>query len=286
LKKKNYIEWDLIINSKKKWLDFRFDEIWEYKDLLLLYVKRNIVTQYKQTVLGPLWIVFPPLLMSFVFTIIFGRIIKISTEGLPPSLFYMSGIVMWNYFSTSLNATSNSLAGNIGIFSKVYFPRIIIPLATIISGSVRYFIQLIIFTLLLLFFIIFKGFVINFQFHLLFLLPIIILMVGLQGLGIGLLCSALTVKYRDLRFLISFSTRLLMYASPIIFPLSIVPEKYKYIIILNPMTSIIEFFRYMVFGGEFFNFLYLLYSIVFTFFLFLLSYIVFNYIQKDFIDYA
>ncbi|MBC8256527.1 MAG: ABC transporter permease [Candidatus Marinimicrobia bacterium] len=268
------------------WFDFHLSEIWQYRDLLKIYIRRNIIAQYKQTILGPIWIIIPPILTTLVFTVIFGNIANISTEGLPKPLFYMAGIITWNYFSTALTSTSNSLAGNAGIYGKVYFPRIIIPLATLISSLVRYFIQLMLFFSLLGYFIINNADSIQVQLQLIWLLPVLVILMGIQGLGFGLLFSAITSKYRDVRFLIGFGVQLLMYASPVIFPLSIVPEKYKWIILANPMSAIVESFRYMVFevGQVCFNSI--LYTLIFTGGIFFLGFLFFNHTEKDFIDNA
>ena len=279
-------KWDLIITSHRCWFEFYLREIWQYRDLLKIYIRRNIITQYKQTILGPLWIIIPPVLTTLVFTVIFGNIANISTDGLPKPLFYMAGIITWNYFSTALTSTSNSLAGNAGIFGKVYFPRIMIPLATIISSLVRYFIQLILFIGFMGYFLINNPKSIEIQFQLLWLLPALIIIMGLQGLGFGLLFSALTAKYRDIRFLIGFGVRLLMYASTVIFPLSIVPEKYKWIILANPMSAVIESFRYIFLGVGQISSNAILYSISFTGTLLVLGLLIFNQTEKDFIDNA
>ena len=278
--------WDLIITSHRGWFEFHLREIWQYRDLLRIYIHRNIITQYKQTILGPLWIIIPPVLTTLVFTVIFGNIANISTDGLPKPLFYMAGIITWNYFSTALTSTSNSLAGNAGIFGKVYFPRIMIPLATIISSLVRYFIQLILFIGFMGYFLINNPKSIEIQFQLLWLLPVFIIIMGLQGLGFGLLFSALTAKYRDIRFLIGFGVRLLMYASPVIFPLSMVPEKYKWIILANPMSAVIESFRYIFLGVGQISSNAILYSTSFTITLLVLGLLIFNQTEKDFIDNA
>ena len=278
--------WDLIITSHRGWFEFYLREIWQYRDLLRIYIHRNIITQYKQTILGPLWIIIPPVLTTLVFTVIFGNIANISTDGLPKPLFYMAGIITWNYFSTVLTSTSNSLAGNAGIFGKVYFPRIMIPLATLISSLVRYFIQLILFIGFMGYFLINNPKSIEIQFQLLWLLPVFIIIMGLQGLGFGLLFSALTAKYRDIRFLIGFGVRLLMYASPVIFPLSMVPEKYKWIILANPMSAVIESFRYIFLGVGQISSNAILYSISFTGTLLVLGLLIFNQTEKDFIDNA
>ena len=278
--------WDLTITSHRGWFELNLGEIWQYRDLLKIYIRRNIIAQYKQTILGPIWIIIPPILTTLVFTVIFGNIANLSTEGLPKPLFYMAGIITWNYFSTALTSTSNSLAGNAGIYGKVYFPRIIIPLATLISSLVRYFIQLMLFFCLLGYFIINNAESIQIQFHLIWLLPVLVILMGIQGLGFGLLFSAITSKYRDVRFLIGFGVQLLMYASPVIFPLSIVPEKYKWIILANPMSAIVESFRYMIFGVGQVSFNSILYSLIFTGGIFFLGFLIFNHIEKDFIDNA
>ena len=278
--------WDLTITSHRGWFELNLGEIWQYRDLLKIYIRRNIIAQYKQTILGPIWIIIPPILTTLVFTVIFGNIANISTEGLPKPLFYMAGIITWNYFSTALTSTSNSLAGNAGIYGKVYFPRIIIPLATLISSLVRYFIQLMLFFCLLGYFIINNAESIQIQFHLIWLLPVLVILMGIQGLGFGLLFSAITSKYRDVRFLIGFGVQLLMYASPVIFPLSIVPEKYKWIILANPMSAIVESFRYMIFGVGQVSFNSILYSLIFTGGIFFMGFLIFNHMEKDFIDNA
>ena len=279
-------QWDMIITSHRGWFEFHLREIWQYRDLLKIYIHRNIITEYKQTILGPFWIIIPPVLTTLVFTIIFGNIANISTDGLPKPLFYMAGIITWNYFSTALTSTSNSLAGNAGIFGKVYFPRIIIPLATLISSLVRYFIQLILFIGFMGYFLINNPKIIEIQFQLLWLLPVLIIIMGLQGLGFGLLFSALTAKYRDIRFLIGFGVRLLMYASTVIFPLSMVPEKYKWIILANPMSAVIESFRYIFLGVGQISSNAILYSTSFTGILLVLGFLIFNQTEKDFIDNA
>ena len=279
-------QWDMIITSHRGWFEFHLREIWQYRDLLKIYIHRNIITEYKQTILGPFWIIIPPVLTTLVFTIIFGNIANISTDGLPKPLFYMAGIITWNYFSTALTSTSNSLAGNAGIFGKVYFPRIMIPLATLVSSLVRYFIQLILFIVFMGYFFIYNPQSIEIQFQLLWLLPVLIIIMGLQGLGFGLLFSALTAKYRDIRFLIGFGVRLLMYASTVIFPLSMVPEKYKWIILANPMSAVIESFRYIFLGVGQISSNAILYSTSFTITLLVLGLLIFNQTEKDFIDNA
>ena len=286
MKIKQVDNWDLIITPNRGYFEFHFNEIWNFRDLLLIFIRRDIITQYKQTILGPLWIVIPPILTTLVFTLFFGNIAGISTDGIPNVLFYMAGIINWNFFSTALTSTSNTLAGNVGIFGKAYFPRIIVPLSTIASSFLRYFIQFGIFLFILTYFSFFKSDNISIQYELLWVLPMLIFIMAIMGLGFGLLFSASTAKYKDLRFLIGFGVRLMMYASTVIFPLSIIPEKYKWIILGNPMSSIIESFRYVFFGMGVLDFKYLGYSFLIALSIFFLGYIIFNKVEQKFIDYA
>ena len=286
MKIKQVDNWDLIITPNRGYFEFHFNEIWNFRDLLLIFIRRDIITQYKQTILGPLWIVIPPILTTLIFTLFFGNIAGISTDGIPNILFYMVGIINWNFFSTALTSTSNTLVGNVGIFGKAYFPRIIVPLSTIASSFLRYFIQFGIFLFLLTYFTFFKSDNFAIQYELLWVLPMLIFIMAIMGLGFGLLFSALTAKYKDLRFLIGFGVRLMMYASTVIFPLSIIPEKYKWIILGNPMSAIIESFRYVFFGMGVLDFRYLGYSFFIALSIFLLGYIFFNKVEQKFIDYA
>ena len=286
MKIKKVDNWDLIITPNRGYFEFHFNEIWNFRDLLLIFIRRDIITQYKQTILGPLWIVIPPILTTLVFTILFGNIAGIPTDGIPSVLFYMAGIINWNFFSTALTSTSNTLAGNVGIFGKAYFPRIIVPLSTIASSFLRYFIQFGIFLFILTYFSFFKSANFAIQYQLLWVLPMLIFIMAIMGLGFGLLISASTAKYKDLRFLIGFGVRLMMYASTVIFPLSIIPEKYKWIILGNPMSAIIESFRYIFFGMGVLDFKYLGYSFLIALSIFFLGYIFFNKVEQKFIDYA
>ena len=286
MKIKKVDNWDLIITPNRGYFEFHFNEIWNFRDLLLIFIRRDIITQYKQTILGPLWIVIPPILTTLVFTIFFGNIAGIPTDGIPSVLFYMAGIINWNFFSTALTSTSNTLAGNVGIFGKAYFPRIIVPLSTIASSFLRYFIQFGIFLFILTYFSFFKSANFAIQYQLLWVLPMLIFIMAIMGLGFGLLFSASTAKYKDLRFLIGFGVRLMMYASTVIFPLSIIPEKYKWIILGNPMSAIIESFRYVFFGMGVLDFMYLGYSFLIALSIFFLGYIFFNKVEQKFIDYA
>jgi len=275
-------EWDLIIKPSKKLLDFRFNEIYNYRDLIFLFVKRDFVTFYKQTILGPLWYVIQPLINTIVFTIIFGNLAKISTEGVPPFLFYFAGNVIWAYFATCINTTSNTFVGNADIFSKVYFPRITIPISNVIIGLMQFFIQFFIFTCFLIYFH-FIGFKIDLNFSLL-LIPLLLIQVALTGLGFGILISALTSKYRDLAFVMGFGVQLWMYATPIVYPLSIVPEKYRIFFALNPMSSIAESFRHIFYQESIIEFKFVVISLSVTLLVGFLGLIFFNKTEKNFLD--
>jgi len=274
--------WDVVIKPAVGLFDINFKEIWNYRDLLSLFVRRDFVAKYKQTILGPLWFFIQPLLTTITFTIVFGNIAQISTDGLPQMLFYMSGITMWNYFSDCLSSTSSVFTQNASIFGKVYFPRLIMPMSIIVSNLIKFSIQ---FSLLILFWVYFymQGAEISFNWNLL-LLPLMILLMALMGLGLGMIISSLTTKYRDLTFLVSFGVQLLMYASPVIYPLSTIPEKYKIFILANPMTGIIEGFRFAFLGVGTFTLDLLIYPSVFTFIVMVIGILIFNQVQKSFMD--
>tara|TARA_Y100000996_G_C22547353_1_gene652345 strand:- start:948 stop:1658 length:711 start_codon:yes stop_codon:yes gene_type:complete len=234
--------------------------------------------------LGPFWLFIQPLLTTIVFSVIFGNIANISTNDLPPNLFYMSGIVAWNYFATCLSSTSTSFISNSGLFAKVYFPRIILPLGKVMSGLLRFFIQFMLFLGFYLYYIFAGNQTIQPAYNLFIIFPILILQMAILGLGIGLIISSMTIKYRDLKYLVSFGTQLLMYLSPIIYPLSSVPNKYKFIIMCNPMTPVIEAFRFLFLGqGELVIEMYF-YSILVSILTFIVGLMLFNKVEKNFID--
>lgn len=274
--------WTLEIKPRRNLFDLKLKELWRYKDLIVLFVRRDFVAKYKQTVLGPLWFIIQPLLTTLMFTVVFGNIAGISTDGLPKTLFYMTGITAWNYFAESLKATSNTFVKNAGIFGKVYFPRLALPISTVISGLIQFVIQ---FLFLLAFMVYFGIAGANFSpnIYVLFIPVLIILMAGL-GLGFGIIISSLTTKYRDLTNLVGFGVSLWMYATPIIYPLSEIPEKYKLLIIANPVTPIIEAFRYALLGTGAFDFMYLLYSFGFMIVLLAIGVLLFNKIEQSFMD--
>ncbi len=274
--------WDLIIKPKSSLLNIGIKQLWRYRDLLLLFVKRDFVSVYKQTILGPLWLIIQPILTTLTFTVIFTNVAKIGTNDIPPVLFYLSGITLWTYFSDCLNKTSNTFIANAGIFGKVYFPRLIVPLSVIVSNLIKLSIQFLLFIIVWLYYL-FTTDTIHPNTYLLLIPLLIIIMAGL-GMGFGIIISALTTKYRDLTFLVGFGVQLMMYASPIVYPLSLVPEKYKFLLLLNPITPIIEAFKYSFVGIGFFNWGYLAYSFVFMIILLFLGVIVFNKVEKSFMD--
>ncbi len=277
--------WDLILEPRTKWYSLGLSNILRFKDLLFLFVKRDFVSVYKQTILGPVWFFIQPIITALTFAIIFGALANISTEGVPPILFYMCGITLWNYFSDTLNKTSDTFIANASIFGKVYFPRMIVPLSLVVSNLIKFGIQFLLFIIIWLYFLFTNN-----SIHpnsTIMLVPILILLMGFLGLGFGIVITSLTTKYRDLKFLISFGVQLLMYASPIVFPLSLVSEKYpqyKLILLANPITGLIEAFKYAFIGVGEFNWLYLSYSFLFTIILFFVGLIIFNKVEKSFMD--
>lgn len=275
-------KWDLVVKPHNKWYDLQLREIFRYRDLLLLFVRRDFVAVYKQTILGPVWFFLQPIITSITFTVIFGNLAKIPTDGLPPVLFYMCGITLWNYFSETLTKTSDTFTANANIFGKVYFPRMIVPLSVVLSNLIKFAVQFLLFIVLWIFYLSTSSTIHpNFA---LALVPFLILLMGFMGLGFGIIISSMTTKYRDLKFLVSFGVQLLMYASPIVYPLSIVPEKYRIFILANPVTSIIETFKYAFLGVGEFNLLHLAYSFLFTLVLFLIGLVVFHKVEKSFMD--
>lgn len=275
-------EWTLEIKPVSGWFNFHLKDVWKYRDLLFMFVKRDFVSVYKQTILGPFWFFLQPILTTITFTIVFGNIAKIPTDGIPPILFYMSGIVCWGYFSDCLTRTSSTFITNANIFGKVYFPRLVSPLSNIISLLMKFGIQMI---LLICFLIYFKmnGSDVNPNIYILLTPYLILLMAGL-GLGFGIIVSSLTTKYRDLTFLVSFGVQLLMYATPVIYPLSALPEKYKWVVLANPMTSIVDTFRFAYLGAGTFNAGNLFYTSVFVVIILTIGIIVFNRVEKTFMD--
>ena len=278
----NNTQWTQVIEPHGHAFDLKLEELWRYRDLVYLFVHRDFVAQYKQTILGPAWHFIQPLLTAVMFTIVFGHIAKISTDGLPPFLFYMTGTVIWNYFSTVLLNTSNTFTRNVDLFGKVYFPRIAIPVATLISSLLAFGIQ---FFFLLCFIAFFSLRGVDVAPNLWVLAtPLLLLMMAMFALGLGAAVSALTIRYRDLTILVTFGTQLLMYASPIIYPLSTLPEKWRFWASLNPIAPIVELFRYSYLGVGTVSIPHLAYSLVVILLLLYLGVVLFNRVERTFLD--
>jgi len=276
-------DWTLVIKPHEKLWHIDLGEIWRYRDLIQLFVKRDIIVQYKQTVLGPLWYLIQPILTVIMNMVVFGGIAKMSTDGVPQILFYMAGNVLWFYFSSCLTSTSSTFTANQGIFGKVYFPRLVVPIATVISNLVRFGVQFGLFVAIFLYFF-FNGSNIHPTWAVV-LVPVFILMLAGLGLGFGIFVSSMTTKYRDLSVLFTFIVQLWMYATPIVYPISMVPEgKLRTLIILNPMTSIIEAFKYATLGQGYFSWGALFYSFAFMTVLLVLGIVIFNKVQRSFMD--
>ncbi|MFY0715070.1 ABC transporter permease [Seonamhaeicola sp. NFXS20] len=278
-------EWLFTISSKRKLIDLNFKEVWRYRDLLLLFVKRDIVTVYKQTILGPLWYLIEPLFTSIIFTLIFNNVANISTGTVPPFLFNLAGITIWNYFKVCFMSTSNTFSANAGIFGKVYFPRIIVPLSVVISNLLKFGIQLLVFAGFYIYYYN-QGAEISLNKHT-FLFPLIIIIMGVLGLGLGMIISSLITKYRDLRVLIGFGLQLLMYVSAVMYPVSFFKEQlpnYVWIVEYNPLTFVIESVRYMLLSTGSFNIDMFIYTLFVTLVIFFIGMIIFNKTEKNFID--
>jgi lipopolysaccharide transport system permease protein len=275
-------EWDLTIEGSSSLFDIKFRDLWSYRDLLILLVKRDFVSFYKQTILGPLWFFIQPLFTTIIYTFIFGSLAHISTDGLPQPLFYLAGITAWNYFADCLTKTSTVFKDNANILGKVYFPRLILPLSIVTSNLVRFGVQMLLFLGMMGYYY-WQGAAINPSLALL-MFPVLVLMMALLGLGLGLIITAMTNKYRDLAFLVTFGVQLLMYTTTVVYPLSAAPERFKHIIELNPMTGIIEAFRYSFLGKGEFSTLSVGYSALVTLIVLFFGIIIFNKTEKSFVD--
>ena len=274
-----------LISPKKNLFDVNLKEIWRYRDLILLFVKRDFVAVYKQTVLGPLWFVIQPIFTTLIFTVIFGQLASIPTDGLPQVLFYMCGISTWNYFSECFTKTSNTFVSNANIFGKVYFPRLVLPISTVISCLLKFFIQFSLFFMFLIYYI-YMGSNVTPNAHVIVFPFIILIMAGL-ALGLGIIISSLTTKYRDFQFLIVFGVQLLMYATPIVYPLSLAKEKlgdYYWVAKLNPMSSIIEATKYAFLGQGEFSWGHIFYSFSVMLILLFIGVLFFNKVEQNFMD--
>lgn len=275
-------DWTMEIRSRTGWFDIDLADLWRYRDLIILFVRRNFVATYKQTILGPLWFLIQPLFTTIVFTVIFGNIAKIPTDGLPQILFYMSGIVTWTYFASCMTQTSNTFISNAGIFGKVYFPRLVVPISVVITNLLTFLIQFGLFLAFLIYY-----FVLGSPVHLtvwVLLLPLLLVQMAALGLGVGILISSLTTKYRDLAFAVGFGTQLWMYATPVVYPLSQIPVTWQWLFALNPMTAVVETFRYAFLGSGAIKPWMLGISAGMTVFILFLGIVMFSHIEKTFMD--
>jgi lipopolysaccharide transport system permease protein len=276
-------EWTLIIKPHTRWWDLHLEDVWNYRDLLWMFVRRDFVSTYKQTILGPLWFFIQPLLTTIMFTIIFAGVARIPTDGLPPILFYLAGMTPWNFFAACTTNTSSTFISNASLFGKVYFPRLVVPISVVISNLVQFAIQ----------FLLFAGFFVWYAwngsdlrpnlFLILFLTPFLLVAMGLLGLGAGITVSSLTTKYRDLGRLVTFGVQLMMYATPVIYPMTSIPERYRWLINLNPMSAIIESFRAIFLGGQV-PWLGLANSAIITAITLGIGIVLFNKVEKTFMD--
>jgi len=275
-------DWTTIIQPTTNLSNLNLFEAYKYRELIYMFVKRDFVTFYKQTILGPLWYVIQPLVNTIIFTIIFGNLANLSTDETPAFLFYMSGTVIWGYFTVCLNTTSNVFVLNAHIFGKIYFPRIVVPISNVIISLLQFVIQFFIF-LVFLFYFIYNGseIVLTYNF---FVIPLLLLQTAILGLGFGMLFSSLTTKYRDLTFALTFGVQLWMYATPVIYPLSLIPEEYRLYVALNPMVSVVECFRGAIFDTTVIETVHILISLAVTLIIFIIGLIMFNRVEKNFMD--
>lgn len=282
MRKSESRDWDIFISPKQKWYEMKLREVLRYKDLIYLFVKRSFASQYKQTILGPLWFIINPLLSTFVSTIIFGNIAAMESDGVPYFLFYLCGYTLWNYFSSCVSQTSATFTANASIMGKVYFPRLTMPISSVIYSAINMFI---IFVLSLITIVIyaFQGYSINLNISIL-LIPILMIQTAVLGLGVGIIVSALTTKYRDLTILVSFGLNLWMYLTPVVYPISEIQGILRRIVLLNPMSAIIQNYKYALLGSGSFMGMYWFVSIIVTIAIFLIGVLLFNKVERTFMD--
>ncbi len=277
------MRWDLIITAQRGWFDLRIRELWQARDLIAMFVWRDFVSVYKQTILGPLWYLIQPLFTTITFTVIFGNIARLPTDGLPQFLFYMSGTVVWSYFASCLTKTSETFVQHANLFGKVYFSRLAVPVSILISNLITFLIQFALFLVFVLYFVL-RGTPIHLNWFCVLLSPLLLIMMAGLGLGFGIIISSLTTKYRDLRFLVTFGVQLLMYATPVIYPVSSIPAHFQWIILANPMTPIVEAFRYAFLGAGTVDTNHLLYSFGFVLLVVFIGTVIFNRVEQTFMD--
>jgi lipopolysaccharide transport system permease protein len=276
--------WDIKITATRKNLDINLYELWRYRDLLTMFVKKDIITVYQQTILGPIWFVLQPVLTALIFVVVFGQVAKISTGSTPPILFYLGSLTLWNYFSETFKVTSKTFSENANVFGKVYFPRLILPLSKVISGIVKLLIQFALFFIVWAYYLFVKH-AIHPNWHMIYF-PVLLAIFALMSLGFGILITSMTTKYRDLNFLIAFGIQLLMYVTPVIYPLSIASKSKQFWLWLNPLTSLFEAFKYAFLGpnGGILSYFWLTYTLIWTLVVLFVGIIIFNKVEKKFID--
>jgi lipopolysaccharide transport system permease protein len=275
--------WTEEISSKRGLLDFKLKELWGYRDLVWMFVRRDFTSTYKQTILGPLWFFISPFMTVIMYTFVFSTIAGIKTDGIPAPIFYLTGTTLWNYFNQCFISSSGTFVNNAGIFGKVYFPRLVSPLSTIISNLIKFFIQIGVLITIIVYYALFKNYQVHINSYLLLFPLLLVLMAGI-AFGVGVITSALTTKYRDLQLFISYGVAMLMYATPVIYPISQVPARFKPFLMLNPISPVIETFRFSVFGAGTFSWAALGYSTGFMVVVVLLGIIIFNQVEKTFMD--
>ena len=279
----NYQKYHTHISSEHKWFDLKLKEVWRYRDLIWLNTKRSFTVQYKQTILGPAWLFINPIFTSLIYTFVFGGIAGMSTDGLPQILFYLPGTAIWSFFSGCLTGNASTFTANAGVFGKVYFPRLTTPISNVLSNAIRFGIQFIMVMGFLIFYTITGD--VSPNWHLFWIIPLTLIHLGVMGMGIGIIISSMTTKYRDLKVLVGFGVSLLMYATPVVYPLSQLSEGWmKTIIMINPVTMPIELYRYALLGVGTINWLYYVISIVFTLIVIVFGIMVFNKVERTFMD--
>jgi lipopolysaccharide transport system permease protein len=275
-------QWTKVIRPVSGWFDIRLGEIWRYRDLIMLFVRRDFVAIYKQTILGPLWYLIQPIVTTLIFTIIFSKVARIPTDGLPPVMFYPSGVVAWRFFADCLQRTSSTFIGNAHIFGKVYFPRLTVPVSVVMSSLIAFGIQMVLFGGFWFYYYL-QGTAIQLQLAA-FLLPLMVLLMAALGLGCGIIVSSLTTKYRDLAQLVGFGVQLWMYATPVVYPSSMIPERYQWLMALNPMAPIIEAFRFAFLGVGTVSIVNIVMSVMMTLLILFVGVVLFSRIEKSFMD--
>ena len=275
-------DWDLIITAHRGWFSIDLKALWRYRDLILLFVRRDLVSQYKQTILGPLYFAITPILGTLINTFIFGKIAKLSTDGVPHFLFYMSGGLFWGYFNNCLGAAKNTFTGSKGIFSQVYFPRLSVPISQAISALLRLMIQFVVFFSFYIYFVV-DGFQMRLSIWVI-LFPLLLLQCALLGIGVGVLLSSFTTKYRDLNFVFGFFTTAWMYASPVVYPISVIPEKWHLLMSINPMVGVIESARQILFGVSSLRVEYIVFGVIVNMLALTAGVLVFNKVERNFLD--